>query len=58
MGPVLEDGDLDTQFSVYDIAFSEEDKVSLRSAFDPLDHEISSSFRDRTPQIHRRRFLT
>jgi hypothetical protein len=56
--PFLEDRDLDTRFSVHDAAASKEDKVPVLAAFDPLDHEVSLSLRDRTAQIRCRGFLS
>jgi hypothetical protein len=57
MGALLEYGDLDSQFSMYETASSEQDEVSFGSEFDPLDHEVGPRLQDRTPEIRRRRLL-
>jgi hypothetical protein len=56
--PLLEDTDIDTRFSVHDAAASKEDEVPVLAAFNPLDHEVSLSLRDRPAQIHRRGFFS
>ena len=57
MGALLEYGDVDSQFSMYETTSSEKDEVSFRSEFNPLDHEVGPCLQDRTPEIRRRRLL-